>query len=162
LPDRLDLDRRGDVACFTTPPQTCQRRLLGQPILRLRVEADQPGFDLCAALAVVSADGQRARVLCTGVLRVLGPGAMTPLERQVRLQPLAATLRSGERLRLSLAGAAWPQVAVNGGDGRQPRSGPTGAHRLITLTLLLEDAELAITPLLPPMADGGEPALAAN
>jgi putative CocE/NonD family hydrolase len=162
LVDRQDLDRRGDVACFTTLPLTGERRWIGQPSLRLRVGADQPGFDLCASLAVVGADGQSARVLSTGVLRVLGQEALDPLERTVRLQPLAATLRSGERLRLSLAGAAWPQVAVNGGDGSQPRGGPSAAHRLITLTLWLEEAQLVLRPLLPLGSDGVEPSLGAN
>ena len=162
LVERGDIDGRGDVACFTTPPLHHPLRLLGQPVLRLRVEADQPGFDLCAALAVVSADGQSVRQLCTGLLRVLGEEAMRPLERCVRLQPLAATLRSGERLRLSLAPAAWPQVAVNAGDGRQPCGGATARHRLITLTLLLEGAALVIEPLLPPNAIGAPTELAAN
>ena len=162
LPDRSDLDGRGDVACFTTAPLKGPLRLLGRPALRLRVEADQPGFDLCAALAVVSADGQTARQVCTGVLRVLGDEAMEPLERCVRLQPLAASLGVGERLRLSLAPAAWPQVAVNGGDGSQPRGGATARHRLITLTLLLAGAELVIEPLLTPRPDGAPSGLAAN
>ena len=150
------------MACFTTPPLTEGRRVLGEPAVRLRAWADQPGFDLCAALAVVSADGRQARVLCTGVLRVLGPTALEPLVRLVRLHPLAATLRGGERLRLSLAAAAWPQVAVNAGDGHQPRGGSTAAHRLITLTLSLDVAELVITPLLPLRSNGEEPPLAAN
>ena len=114
------------------------------------------------ALAVVSPDGQTARQLCTGVLRVVGSEALRPLERQVCLQPLAATLRAGERLRLSLAPAAWPQVAVNGGDGREPRGGSTARHREITLTLFLEDAVLEIAPLLPPGPDGTPTDLAAN
>jgi putative CocE/NonD family hydrolase len=162
LLDRSDLDARADVACFTSAPLSHCQRLLGRPVLRLRVEADQPGFDLCAALAVVSPDGQTARQLCTGVLRVVGPEALRPLERQVCLQPLAATLRAGERLRLSLAPAAWPHVAVNGGDGREPRGGSTARHREITLTLLLAGAVLEIDPLLSPGADGTPPDLAAN
>ena len=162
LLDRSDLDDRADVACFTTAPLSRSQRLLGRPVLRLRVEADQPGFDLCAALAVVSPDGQTARQLCTGVLRVVGSEALRPLEREVHLQPLAATLRAGERLRLSLAPAAWPQVAVNGGDGREPRGGSTARHREITLTLFLEDAVLEIAPLLPPGPDGTPTDLAAN
>jgi putative CocE/NonD family hydrolase len=162
LVDRDDLDGRGDVACFTTAPLAAPLRLLGRPILRLRVEADQPGFDLCAALAVVSADGATARQLCTGVARVVGDGALVPLERQVELQPLAATLEAGERLRLSLAPAAWPQVAVNAGDGRQPLGGPSARHRPITLTLLLAGATLAINPLVSPDGDGAAPGGAAN
>ncbi|MFN9661846.1 MAG: CocE/NonD family hydrolase [Cyanobacteriota bacterium] len=162
LLDRSDLDGRGDVACFTSAPLTRRQRLLGQPVLRLRVEADQPGFDLCAALAVVSPDGQTARQLCTGLLRVVGGEAMEPLERCVRLQPLAASLEVGERLRLSLAPAAWPQVAVNPGDGSEPRGGSTARHRPITLILLLAGAALVIDPLLPTGADGRPPTLAAN
>jgi putative CocE/NonD family hydrolase len=162
LVERNDLDGRGDVACFTTAPLAAPLRLLGRPILRLRVEADQPGFDLCAALAVVSADGATARQLCTGVARVVGDGALVPLERRVELQPLAATLGAGERLRLSLAAAAWPQVAVNAGDGRQPQGGPSARHRLITLTLLLAGATLAIHPLVSPGGDGAASGGAAN
>jgi putative CocE/NonD family hydrolase len=162
LADRTDLDQRGDVACFTTAPLQHPLRLLGRPVLRVRVQADQPGFDLCAALAVVSADAQTTRQLSTGVRRVLGSKATEPLERCVELQPLAATLQGGERLRLSLAPAAWPHLAVNGGDGRQPRGGPSAAHRIITLSLELGDAELVIHPLLPPSLDGEAAALAAN
>jgi putative CocE/NonD family hydrolase len=162
LADRADLDQRSDVACFTTPPLRQPLLLLGRPTLRLRVKADQPGFDLCASLAAVSPDGAIARVLCTGVLRVVGAGATESLERCLKLQPLAATLDVGERLRLSLAPAAWPQVAVNGGDGSTPRSGPTPEARIITLTLLLAEGELAIQPLLPPAGDGTGASLAAN
>jgi putative CocE/NonD family hydrolase len=162
LLDRSDLDGRTDVACFTTAPLHRPRRLLGQPVLRLRVEADQPGFDLCAALAVVSPDGQTARQLCTGLLRVVGPEALRPLERCVCLQPLAATLRAGDRLRLSLAPAAWPQVAVNPGDGEEPLGPVTARHREITLTLLLEGSALEMAPLFPSSPDGTPPDLAAN
>jgi len=162
LLDRADLDARGDVACFTSAPLERSQRLVGWPVVRLGVEADQPGFDLCAALAVVAADEATALTLCTGVLRVVGDAAQHPLERLLRLQPLAATLRAGERLRLSLAPAAWPQVAVNGGDGEEPRGGTTARHREITLTLLLAGACLEILPLLSPRSDGARPSLAAN
>jgi hypothetical protein len=162
LVDRTDLDQRSDVACFTSDPFSQPLQLLGRPRLRLRVQADQPGFDLCAALSVVDRDGRRSRQLCTGVLRVLGPGAMDPLERCVHLQPLAATLQPGERLRLCLAPAAWPHLAVNGGDGRQPSGGATAGHRIITLLLQPAGAELAILPLLPGETDGEDATLAAN
>jgi hypothetical protein len=162
LVDRTDLDRRADVACFTTAPLKASLKLLGRPILRLRVQADQPGFDLCAAMAVVGTDAQTSRQLCTGVLRVVGREAKAPLERRVELQPLAATLAVGERLRLSIAPAAWPQVAVNGGDGRLPAGGPTDRHRIVTLTLLLEEGELVIHPFLQATPDGEGATLAAN
>ena len=162
LVERADIDGRADVACFTTAPLAQPLRLLGQPVLRLRVEADQPGFDLCAALAVVSPDGRSVRQLCTGLRRVVGEEALASRERCVGLQPLAATVNAGERLRLSLAPAAWPQVAVNPGDGSEPRGGPTAGHRLITLTLSLAGATLAMEPLFAAATDGRPSNLAAN
>jgi predicted acyl esterase len=66
----------------------------------------------------------------------------------VQLQPLLASLAAGQSLRLSLAGAAWPQIAVNPGNGSQPM-GPSGAsHRVISLRLDLAGSRLELMPLL--------------
>jgi hypothetical protein len=59
-------------------------------------------------------------------------------------------LAVGERLRLSLAGAAWPAIAVNPGDGTQPRGGSGPDHRIISLDLSLAASRLWLEPLLPP------------
>ncbi len=147
--ERSDLDGRAEVACFTGAPLSSRLRLLGEPLLTLSVEADQPGFDLCVALSRVSADGSSVRQLCTGVGRFLGQGCLVGAERQVRLHPLFATLVPGERLRLSVAAAAWPQIAVNPGDGTLPRGGSGPRHRPISLTLHLAGSRLLLLPLLP-------------
>lgn len=145
--ERSDLDRRGDVACFTSPPLANPLTLEGRPRLQLRVQADQPSFDLCAALSVLHRDGSGVHQLCTGVGRFRqqpGSGGTCLLE----LQPLGAHLERGERLRLSLAGSAWPQIAVNPGDGSLPQ-GPSGPeHRVISLDLDLTGAQLQLLPLL--------------
>jgi putative CocE/NonD family hydrolase len=151
--ERGDLDRRAEVACFTGAPLAEPLRLLGEPLLTLVVEADQPGFDLCVALSRVSADGASVRQLATGVARFLGGDCLEPVERQVRLQPLFASLDPAERLRLSLAASAWPQIAVNPGDGSLPRGGSGPGHRPITLTLHLKGSRLELLPLVP----GGSP-----
>ena len=145
--ERSDLDRRGDVACFTTAALPQPLTLEGWPQLPLRVRADQPSFDLCAALSLLPAGGDgNVRQLATGVARFQG-SANAAQARQLRLQPLRASLRPGDRLRLSLAGAAWPQIGVNPGDGNA--AGPSGPdHRPITLELDLEGAELRLLPLL--------------
>ena len=145
--ERGDLDRRTDVACFTTAPLSEELQLLGRPRLSLRVSADQPGFDLCATLAVVGPDGRQVRQLSMGLGRFRGPGSLKLCRRLVRLQPLLATLMPGERLRLSLAGAAWPQVAVNPGDGTLPQGGTGPRHRIITLTIDPVGGRLWIPPL---------------
>ena len=140
---RADLDARCDVACFSTPALATAIELLGMPVLRVMAAADQPGFDLCAALSVVEADGA-VQQLSTGVARFRGAGCLQLEPRQVHLQPLLACLRPGERLRLSIGLAAWPQIAVNPGDGSLPR-GPAGPeHRVIGVELELAQASLCM------------------
>ena len=145
--DRQATDRRGDVACFSSPPFDTPLTLEGVPRLRIRVRADQPSFDLCAALSRVQPSGL-VEQLATGVGRFQAvPGE--PSSLALELQPLRASLESGDRLRVSLAGSAWPHIAVNPGDGSLP-SGPAGPrHRVITLELDLTGAELELLPLLP-------------
>lgn len=153
LVGRADLDGRCDVACFTSPPLEADLELLGEPRLRIRVCGEGDGFDLCAALSVVGGAGETVRQLGVGVRRrrpalreAAGDGGTVHL----RLQPLRATLSRGERLRLSLAGAAWPQIAVHPGS-RQLEPGPTGpTHRVIPLELDLDGALLWLAPLLGP------------
>ena len=149
LVERTDLDRRADVACFQTEPLPAPLRLFGRPRLRIKAGADQPGFDLWAALSLVQAD-RRVLQLSTGVCRVLGERALQHQQQELAMQPLAVQLAAGERLRLSLAGAAWPAIAVNPGDGTLPRGGSGPGHRIISIELSLEEALLWLDPLLLP------------
>ncbi|MBD2549093.1 CocE/NonD family hydrolase [Microcystis elabens FACHB-917] len=146
--ERADLDRRADVACFTTAPLEEPLWLLGSFRLVLRVDADQPSFDLCAALSEVSPDGG-VRQLSTGLARFGPAAAAADALRRLTLQPLATLVAAGQRLRLSLAAAAWPQIAVNPGDGSLPAGGSGSRHRMITLTLELAGAHLGLEPLIP-------------
>ncbi|MDA0717169.1 MAG: CocE/NonD family hydrolase [Cyanobacteria bacterium] len=146
LCERGDLDRRADVICFNSSPLNSSLEIEGRPLLTISVRADQPSFDLCAALSVLDRQG-RVIQLSTGVARTRQPAGEKSL-LQVHLQPLLAELAPGERLRLSLAGSAWPLIAVNPGDGREPL-GPAGPHhRVITLELELAAAQLQLQPLI--------------
>ena len=147
LVDRADLDQRSDVACFTSAPFLERCELLGQPLLEIDAAADQPGFDLCLALSVVSPNGQ-VQQLCTGVARFLGADCLTMQRRQVDLQPLLVDLEAGSRLRLSIGLAAWPQVAVNPGDGSIPEGSTGSRHRIISVSLKLEEAAFSIRPMV--------------
>lgn len=149
LVERSDLDGRADVACFQTEPLERPLRLCGRPRLRLAAAADQPGFDLWACLSLVQADG-RVLQLSTGLRRVLGEQALQPQALELALQPLAVGLAAGERLRLSLAGAAWPAIAVNPGDGTPPLGGSGPDHRIISIDLDFQASRLWLEPLLAP------------
>ncbi len=146
--ERGDLDRRADVACFTTSPLNAPLWLLGTFQLGLRVTADQPSFDLCGALSLVSADGGSVRQLVTGLARFEAGSDPPDGLRTLQFQPIAALVESGQRLRLSLAAAAWPQIAVNPGDGRLPAGGSGPSHRVISLSLELEASRLSLAPLV--------------
>ena len=134
------------MICFSSSPLSTPLELEGRPLLTISVRADQPSFDLCAAFSVVDPQG-RVLQLSTGVARTQQlAGKKTLL--QVQFQPVLAELGTGERLRLSLAGAAWPQIAVNPGDDLVT-FGPSGPrHRVITLELELADSQLQLLPLL--------------
>ena len=85
--------------------------------------------------------------LSTGLRRVLGERALRQQSLELALQPLAVELAAGERLRLSLAGAAWPAIAVNPGDGTPPQGGSGPDHRIISIDLALVAARLWLEPL---------------
>jgi len=146
--ERGDLDRRADVACFTTPPMENPLCLLGTFQLQLQVTADQPSFDLCGALSLVSADGGSVLQRVTGLARFDAGSDPADGLRTLAFQPIAARLESGQRLRLALAAAAWPQIAVNPGDGRLPAGGSGPTHRVISLSLDLATSRLSLAPLV--------------
>jgi putative CocE/NonD family hydrolase len=150
--ERGDLDRRNDVLCFTSAPLGSPLSLEGRPRLTVRAMADQPGFDLCVALSVVSAAGTSVLQLVTGVARFTGSSCLEQRLRDVQLQPLSTHLQTGERLRLSIAAAAWPQIAVNPGSGERCWGGPSALHRIITVSMALADARLELFPLPVPGA----------
>jgi predicted acyl esterase len=157
--ERSDLDERLDVACFTSAPLEAPELLLGQFSLEISISADQPGFDLCGALSVVKkapsplqggAHNDHVQQLCTGVARFLGSGCLRSETRQLQFQPVMANLEAGDHLRLSLAASAWPQIALNPGDGSMPLGGPSPKHRVITLNLELATGHLRLEPIVQP------------
>ena len=70
----------------------------------------------------------------------------------LELQPLLVSFQPGDRLRLSLAGASWPAIGINPGDGEQRVGPPTSDCRVITLSIELDEATLQMAPLLFPQA----------
>ena len=152
--DRGSLDRRSDVAVFSGDRLSNVLNLCGRPKLRLRVRADQPGFDLCVALSRLPAGTTRVQQLSTGVLRVRGQDALRLQERELELQALQATLQPDDRLRLSIAGSAWPAIGINPGDPAMACAAPSADCRVISIELHLGMAQLWMLPLLTPQSLG--------
>ena len=145
--DRSDLDRRSDVATFTSEELSESLVLEGRPELQLKLKADQPGFDLALALSRLPSGSDTVEQLSTGVFRQLGEAALQSKPYRVLLQPLRASLRPGDRLRLSIAAAAWPAIGVNPGTPDHPVGPPSPEHRVVTLTLDLAGSALKLIPL---------------
>ena len=116
MAQRQDLDGRGDVAVFETAPLSAPLALCGPVDLTLHIASPAASLDVSAVLSLVTPDG-RARTLTQGFAR---PARRDPAA--VSLRSICATVAPGERLRLSLAGAAFPAFAVNPGTGARPET----------------------------------------
>jgi putative CocE/NonD family hydrolase len=127
--DRSEIDERPDVLTYETEPFAAPATLAGEVELTLEVHADQPSFDVAAVLSHVDAMG-RAFNLTQGHRRV-EPGEPAPV--RIEMRALLATVPAGGRLRLSLAGAAFPAFAVNPGTGAAPGDARLIDNRVITL-----------------------------
>ncbi len=129
LAERTEVDARTDIAVFTSAPLDAPLTLLGVPEAVLAMAADAPSHDVAATLSVVRADG-RVVALGGGIRSAPPPGAA-----RVAMRPTHVTIHRGERLRLSVAGAAFPAHPVNPGTGTDPRVATAAEAVPITLTL---------------------------
>ncbi len=141
-PDRRELDSRSDLLVYRSAPLSVPLTLVGPIRVELSVETEVPSLDLQVVLSRETASGS-VQSLSQGFRRLCPSRDGQPLG--VDLQPICCTCEVGDRLRLSLAAAAWPAFAVNPGTGQDPhrsrriealpyavglRHGPDGATRL--------------------------------
>lgn len=112
--------RHDDAESMTWEWDAGRRTLLGHPVARLRVSADRPVASLAVRLCDVFADGASGLVT-RGTLNLthrvghtdpapLRPGEVYDVE--VALDACAYAFDPGQRLRLSVAGADWPNTAA--------------------------------------------------
>jgi hypothetical protein len=121
LPYGQSMDQRfDDAASLTWEWDAEELRLLGYPVARLRLSADQPVAGVSVKLCDVFPDGTSALV-ARGSLNLShrdGSDAPTPVEPgtpydvEVLLDACAYAFAPGQRLRLSVAGADWPNTAA--------------------------------------------------
>jgi len=112
LPWGLSGDQRDDDAasvCWEWDAE--QLQLLGHPVVRLRLSADASAASVSVKLCDVFEDGTSALVSRGSlVLPTAEPGSSREVE--IELDACAYSFAPGQRLRLALAGADWPNTVA--------------------------------------------------
>jgi putative CocE/NonD family hydrolase len=114
--DNRATEKRADVLVFTSEALDQPVEVIGDVIAELSVTRDNPYADLFARLCDVDPRG-RSRNVCDGIVRLNG---QDPLAGTVRVSLLGVAHRfgRGHRLRLQVAGGAFPAFARNPGNGQ--------------------------------------------
>jgi uncharacterized protein len=115
--DNRSVEQRPDVLVFSTEPLDQPVEALGDVSVELAVTRDNPYADLFVRLCDVDPRGKSVNV-CDGILRLTGTG--TPQAETVRISMLGIAHRfgTGHRIRLLVAGGAYPRYARNPGNGQ--------------------------------------------
>ncbi|ERJ19619.1 dipeptidyl-peptidase 4 protein [Salinisphaera shabanensis E1L3A] len=140
---RNAIEAQPDVACYVSEPLTADRMLAGDVCLSIVADADTPSFDVHATLARVDRDGV-SRNIAHGVRRGFSGDTGEPIV--IDLRAVCARFAAGDRLAVSLAGAAFPALELN--DGRDSGAqGCADAAALSIITLAFADGEHSFVSL---------------
>jgi putative CocE/NonD family hydrolase len=123
--DNKAVEARPDVLVFTGEPLTNDLDVIGEVSATMHVRTDPGHADVFVRLCDVDANGRSLNVT-DGIIR-LRPGAPSAADdgvvtAEITLDPTAYRFRRGHRLRVQVAGGAFPRFARNHGTGE-----PTGA-----------------------------------
>ena len=145
----ISLKIGSDVAVFTSNPFLKALRLEGIPTLFLETKCDRESFDLFVALSIIPSEVENtATQLSTGVLRIANCDKGIKGVRKIRLQPILATFKEGDRLRISISGSAWPAIGINPGQSQYLCEGPSPHCLVTTISLLLSNSKLKFESLI--------------
>ena len=129
--DRSAIDARPDVVTFTSDPMGEAFAITGDVEVELWMTADAPSFDVSCVLSRVAPNGG-AMTLAQGYRLVkAGTNLNNPID--ISLRATCVTIKPGERLRLSIAGACFPAYPVNPGTGQNPTAAAASTARIVTL-----------------------------
>jgi len=114
--DNRAVERRLDVLVFSSDPLDEPVEILGEVAAEVFLTRDNPYADLFVRLCDVDPRG-RSRNVCDGIVRLTDAD---PLTGTVRVSLVAAAHRfgRGHRIRLQVAGGAFPRFARNPGNGQ--------------------------------------------
>ena len=118
--DRAAVDARPDVLIFTMAPAAAAFTLAGRVAATVVFRTESRSLDLHCVLSRVTTGGQ-VLPLTEGYANVAGAPAG---EVHIPMRATCVTIRPGEALRLSIAGACYPAFPVNPGTGARPCDSP--------------------------------------
>jgi uncharacterized protein len=93
--------------------------------------ADAPSFDISCVLSRVARNDE-AMTLTQGY-RSVKTDVSLDRALKIPMRGTCATIKPGERLRLSIAGASFPAFPINPGTGQNPTASTAGQARIITI-----------------------------
>ena len=118
--DNRPLEARDDVLVYTSPALAADVEAIGPVTAEIFVRPSREHADVVVRVCDVHPDGRSLNV-CEGVRR-LAPGVAPPDADGVRrvpveLWPIGHRFRRGHRIRVHVAGGAYPRIARNTGTG---------------------------------------------
>jgi uncharacterized protein len=149
--DNQAVERRLDVLVFSSDPLDEPLEVIGEVAAELSVTRDNPYADLFVRLCDVDPRGRSYNV-CDGIVRLTEADPLTGTVR-VNLAGVAHRFGRGHRIRLQVAGGAFPRFARNPGNGQVDA---TAADLVPTQYDIGLDAAHPSAVLLP-VAAGGTP-----
>jgi putative CocE/NonD family hydrolase len=113
--DNAPIERRHDVLVYTSPPLQHDLDLVGPVSAAIHVRTDTGQADLFVRLCDVDPAGV-SRNVTDGIVR-LPAGCTEPTRAGIELHPTGYRFLRGHRLRVQVAGGAFPRFARNHGTG---------------------------------------------
>lgn len=114
--DNRPVERRLDVLVFSSDPLGEPVEILGEVAAEVFLTRDNPYADLFVRLCDVDPRGRSLNV-CDGIVRLTDADPLTGMVR-VSLVGAAHRFGRGHRIRLQVAGGAFPRFARNPGNGQ--------------------------------------------
>jgi putative CocE/NonD family hydrolase len=141
--DNRPLEQRADVLTYTGDVLREPVTVIGEVTVELELERDNPWADLFVRLSDVEPSG-RSINLCDGIRRLTQRDPLSGLV-SISLDTVAHRFGPGHRVRLLVAGGAFPRFSSNPGTGRLIDA--PDAYRSTTCTVKLRGRSVVRLPM---------------
>jgi putative CocE/NonD family hydrolase len=149
--DNRRIEARPDVLVFSSTPLVDPVEVIGPVSAEVQVRVRGAGADLFVRLCDVAPDGA-SRNVTDGILRLDGDAAVCGPDGgpvTVALDPTAHRFAPGHRIRVQVAGAAFPRFMRNLGTGELIATGTRTAPVTIELLHRPDAASAVLLPVVP-------------